>query len=542
MLVTVVEKYMKKQLNSVACVSSVYLGKNLVRNFYELGALAAIWDNDTEKVSQLRQQYPDCRFPTSYAEVLRDDSINAVAIATPAETHAAMVREALVADKDVFIEKPLCLSVPEGEKLDALARDRKRVLMVGHLLWYHPAVLKLKELLSAGELGRIQYIYSNRLNIGKIRREENILWSFAPHDISVILGLLGEMPNGVQAQGGNYLHQQIADVTVSMLSFPSGVKAHIFVSWLHPFKEQKLIVVGDRAMAVFDDVEKKDKLLLYPHSIDWKNHLPVANRAEARPIAFDPVEPVRAECLHFLECVRGRTRPRTDGEEGLRVLTVLQQCQEALGHSSRSRPLFPSEEAKAYFAHESAFVDENVEIGEGTSIWHVSHVLKGCRIGKHCKIGQNVVVGPNATIGNGVKIQNNVSVYEGVTLEDHVFCGPSVVFTNVLNPRSEIPRMKEHKPTVVRRGATLGANCTILCGITIGQYAFVGAGAVVTKHVPDFALVRGNPANITGWMCACGVKLKVKGNRAACHSCHRRYTKKQDLIQPLPGRGHNQKT
>ena len=526
----------------VAVIGSGYWGKNLVRNFHELGALAAICDSDAATRRSFQATYPACRMFGRYDETLTDETIQAVAIATPAETHAGMVRQALLAGKDVFVEKPLSLSLSEGRALTDLARERQRILMVGHLLWYHPAVLKLKEMIDGGELGRIQYIYSNRLNLGKIRREENILWSFAPHDISVILGLVGELPEAVQAQGGNYLHQQIADVTVSLLSFRSGVKAHIFVSWLHPFKEQKLIVVGDRKMAVFDDVEPKDKLLLYPHSIDWKNHLPVANKAEARPIAFDPVEPLRAECLHFLECVRARTRPRTDGEEGLRVLTVLQQCQEALGHSSRSRPLFPSEEAKPYFAHESAFVDENVEIGEGTSIWHVSHVLKGSRIGKHCKIGQNVVVGPNVTIGNSVKIQNNVSVYEGVRLEDHVFCGPSVVFTNVLNPRSEIPRMKEHKPTVVRRGATLGANCTILCGITIGQYAFVGAGAVVTKHVPDFALVRGNPANITGWMCACGVKLKVKGNRAACHSCHRRYTKKQDLIQPLPGRGHNQKT
>src|SRR5437870_9391612 len=510
---------MKKQLNSVACVGSGYWGKNLVRNFYELGALAAIWDNDTEKVSQLRQQYPDCRFPSSYAEVLSDDSINAVAIATPAETHAAMVREALLADKDVFIEKPLCLSVPEGEKLVALARDRKRVLMVGHLLWYHPVILKLKELIDSGELGRIQYIYSNRLNLGKIRREENILWSFAPHDISVILGLLGEMPELVQAQGGNYLHQRIADVTVSLLSFPSGVKAHIFVSWLHPFKEQKLIVVGDRKMAVFDDVEKKDKLLLYPHSIDWKNHIPVANKAEAQRVAYETEEPLRAECMHFLDCVRTRSQPRTDAEEGLRVLKVLQQCQDALERKAEGEPVRPVQGDQPYFSHKSAFIDEGVEIGEGTSIWHFSHVLKGSRIGKHCKIGQNVVVGPNGTIGNGVKIQNNVSVYEGVTLEDSVFCGPSMVFTNVINPRSEVPRMRELKPTLVKRGTTLGANCTILCGITIGQYAFVGAGAVVTKHVPDYALVVGSPASVTGWMCECGVKLTVKGKKAACASC-----------------------
>jgi UDP-2-acetamido-3-amino-2,3-dideoxy-glucuronate N-acetyltransferase len=237
-----------------------------------------------------------------------------------------MVREALHAGKDVFVEKPLCLSVDQGKTLVELARERGRILMVGHLLWYHPAILKLKELIDTGELGRIQYIYSNRLNLGKIRREENILWSFAPHDISVILGLLGEMPTSVLAQGGNYLHEQIADTTVTLLSFPSGVKAHIFVSWLHPFKEQKLIVVGDQKMAVFDDMEKKDKLLLYSHSIKWKSQIPVANRAEAQPVEVGTEEPLREECAHFLDSIRTRRRPRTDGEEGLRVLSVLQQC------------------------------------------------------------------------------------------------------------------------------------------------------------------------------------------------------------------------
>jgi UDP-2-acetamido-3-amino-2,3-dideoxy-glucuronate N-acetyltransferase len=358
--------------------------------------------------------------------------------------------------------------------------------------------------------------------LGKIRREENILWSFAPHDISVILGLLNEMPDSVRAQGGNYLHQQIADVTISLLSFPSGVKAHIFVSWLHPFKEQKLIVVGDRKMAVFDDMEKKDKLLLYPHSIDWKDNIPVANKADAEPVELDQGEPLRAECQHFLDCVATRTRPRTDGEEGLRVLSVLQQCQTALQQVA-PRPVSTPKRNQPYFAHESAFVDEGVEIGEGTSIWHTSHILKGSRIGKNCKIGQNVVIGPHVTVGHGVKIQNNVSVYEGVTLEDYVFCGPSMVFTNVFNPRSEIPRMNELRATLVKRGATLGANSTILCGITIGQYALVGAGTVVTKDVPAHALVVGNPGRVTGWMCVCGVKLVVRGKKASCSTCGRQY-------------------
>jgi UDP-2-acetamido-3-amino-2,3-dideoxy-glucuronate N-acetyltransferase len=397
--------------------------------------------------------------------------------------------------------------------------------MVGHLLWYHPAILKLKELIESGELGRIQYIYSNRLNLGKIRREENILWSFAPHDISVILGLLGETPHSVAAQGGNYLHEQIADITVTLLSFPSGVKAHIFVSWLHPFKEQKLIVVGDRKMAVFDDMEKKDKLLLYPHSIQWKGQIPIASRAEAQPVELETKEPLREECLHFLESVRTRCRPRTDGEEGLRVLSVLERCQTVLEDNGRRKmQAATSPSSRKFFAHDSAFIDENVEIGEGTSIWQVSHILKGSRIGKACKIGQNVVLGPNVNVGNGVKIQNNVSVYEGVTLEDSVFCGPSMVFTNVFNPRSEIPRMGELKATLVKQGATLGANCTIICGITIGRYAFVGAGAVVTKDVPDNALVFGSPAIVKGWMCECGLKLAWNNEQAIC-LCTKKYVK-----------------
>ena len=237
-------------------------------------------------------------------------------------------------------------------------------------------------------------------------------------------------------------------------------------------------------------------------------------------------EPLLAECRHFLDCVVTRERPRTDGDEGLRVLSVLQRCQEALEfNQTTGRPTMPIfEPEKGYFAHESTFVDAGVKIDRGTSIWHMSHILKGSRIGKDCKIGQNVVVGPHATIGNGVKIQNNVSVYEGVTLEDHVFCGPSMVFTNVLNPRSEIPRMGELKPTLVKKGATLGANCTIICGHTIGRYAFIGAGAVVTKDVPDFAVMVGVPGRVTGWMCECGLKLTWMRSRAKC-TCGKRFNK-----------------
>jgi UDP-2-acetamido-3-amino-2,3-dideoxy-glucuronate N-acetyltransferase len=211
---------------------------------------------------------------------------------------------------------------------------------------------------------------------------------------------------------------------------------------------------------------------------------------------------------------------------------VLQQSQAALETKKdrRASATAHPKPSRNWFAHDSAFIDEGVEIGEGTSVWHVSHVLKGSKIGKSCKIGQNVVIGPNATVGNGVKIQNNVSVYEGVTLEDHVFCGPSMVFTNVFNPRSEIPRMGELKPTLVKRGATLGANCTIVCGVTIGRYALIGAGAVVTKDVPDYALVVGSPAKVTGWVCECGLKLGWTEDRRALCSCGKLFSKTESGV------------
>lgn len=509
-----------------------YWGQNLVRNFNALGVLRSVAEADDARRADFSKRYPRVSFVDDESAVIADPAVAAVAVATPAETHARVVRQALEAGKDVFVEKPLALTEKEGQDLVILAREKGRLLMVGHLLWYHPAVLRLKELVKSGDLGKIQYIYSHRLNLGKIRREENILWSFAPHDISVILGLLGEMPNRVQSQGGNYLQEKISDVTVSLLSFPSGVKAHIFVSWLHPFKEQKLVVVGSQKMAVFDDMEKDAKLRLYPHTIDWKDQVPVANKAAAEVVPLGTGEPLLSECRHFLECVSTRTTPRTDGEEGLRVLSVLQRCQDSLSPGGKSPFPAPADVR----VHDSAFIDEDVVIGPGTQIWHVSHVLKGSRIGEKCKIGQNVVIGPSASIGNNVKIQNNVSVYEGVTLEDNVFCGPSMVFTNVINPRSEINRMKEIRPTVVKRGATLGANCTIVCGVTIGEYAFVGAGAVVTRDVPNHALVVGVPSRWVGWMCSCGEKLG-RARKGQCAVCARAFswTKKGIVFEKANG-------
>lgn len=526
---------------SVAVIGAGYWGKNLVRNFYQLGALKSICDGDPRIREDLSKTYPDVPVTDDVDGILQHADIRAVVISTPAALHFEMAEKALLSGKHVFVEKPLSLHQADGEKLVRLAKDQKRILFVGHILHYHPAVIRLKEMIGAGKIGRLQYIYSRRLSLGKIRREENILWSFAPHDISLIVSLTGEEPSYIDSVGSNFLHARIADVTVTNLRFPSGVGAHIFVSWLNPYKEQKLVIVGSSGMLVFDDTEPVEtKLVLYPHTINWQNGLPVPNKAESVPVNIQDIweEPLKAECRAFLASVETENQPFTSGEEGLRVLKILEISQKSLeqkekGNMSREKEVLSDRQSDAFFAHPTAFVDENVQIGEKTKIWHFSHILSGSIIGANCNVGQNVVIGPDAVIGARCKIQNNVSVYKGVTLEDGVFCGPSMVFTNIYNPRAEIGKMDQVRPTLVKKGATLGANCTIVCGHTIGAYAFIGAGAVVTKDVPDYALMVGNPARQIGWMCQCGEKLK---SELHCSVCNKIYIKENNGIR-LDGHG-----
>ena len=502
---------MESKIN-LALVGAGYWGKNLARVFHELGVLRYICDASEETLKKESEKYPEIKTTVSFSEIIASPEIHVVAIATPAEKHYSLVKDALLAKKHVFVEKPLAIKIEEGEKLVELAKQQGQVLFVGHILHYHTAIQTIKNMIQKGELGQLQYIYSNRLNLGKIRREENILWSFAPHDISVILSLVGEEPSEVNSNGSNILNPNIADTTLTKLKFPSGVEAHIFVSWLHPFKEQKLVIVGEGGMVVFDDTAPIDqKLVLYSHRITWKNGVPSPEMKEGTPIDLTKEwkEPLKEEGRAFIDSIHGKPA-LTDGEEGLKVLKVLRRAQISMDNKKQLT------KNKSYFIHDTSVVDENCQIGAGSKIWHFSHILKNSILGEKVNIGQNVVVGPNVNIGNNVKIQNNVSVYEGVTLKDNVFCGPSCVFTNVINPRSTIPRKKEILPTLVRENVTIGANATILCGITIGRYAFIGAGAVVTKNVADHALIYGNPASQHGWICKCGYKLDHNYYCKAC--------------------------
>lgn len=531
-------KSFNEKIPAVAVIGCGYWGKNLIRNYHGLGALQLICDKNEAVLADFKAQYAGIETCIALTDVLTCKDIAGVVISSPAETHFGIAREALLADKHVFVEKPLTLRGEEGEELIALAAERQKILMVGHLLQYHPVFMRLKEMSSSGELGRINYIYSHRLNLGKIRREENILWSFAPHDISMILSLAEEEPESVVTTGGNYLHQKIADVTTTHLEFSSGLRAHIFVSWLHPFKDQKLVVVGDRKMAVFDDTQPwKDKLLLYPHEIHWKNHMPVPTRADPERVDIPEEEPLRQECRHFLECLANGSQPITDGREGLRVLNILNTSQASLNAGGQKIDLktgagasVPNYEKPRYFVHPTAVIDEHVTIGDGTKIWHFTHILSGSKVGAKCNLGQNVMVGPEVSIGKNCKLQNNVSVYQGVTLEDGVFCGPSMVFTNIYNPRAEIRKMDQVRPTLVKKGATIGANATIVCGVILGRYCFIGAGAVVNKNVPDYAIVVGNPARQIGWTCECGERLTEDLD---CLGCGKQYEKKAGELEKI---------
>jgi len=496
-------------VNRIAVIGAGYWGSNLVRNYHQLGVLRTVCDASIEILDATRKSYPDVECTSKAEDVFSNERIQGVVIALPAEYHYEFAEKALRSGKDVFVEKPLALELEQARKLNKVALEEKRILMVGHLLRYHPAFIKLKEIIDNGELGRIQYIYSNRLSFGKIRREENALWSFAPHDISMILALCNEMPDRVTTVGHSYLHKQLADVTTTHLSFPSGISSHIFVSWLHPFKEQKLIVVGEKKMAVFEDTQAwEKKITLYAHTIKWQKGVPVPDKGNPEYIEVVAKEPLREECLHFLDCIAKRKSPITDGNEGYRVLEVLDRAQKALeqGWEEQKQPSAPADNVP-YFAHPSAFIDKPCDIGAGTKIWHCAHVMKGARIGEKCILGQNVNIGNDVHIGNNVKIQNNVSVYTGTKIEDDVFLGPSCVLTNVTNPRSQINRHSLYEETLIKRGATVGANATIVSGITIGRYAFIAAGAVVAKDVPDYALMIGVPARRAGWMSRHGVKL-----------------------------------
>ena len=313
---------MKKNIAVIGCG---HWGKNLVRNFSELGALAAVCDPNDQVAQSYSEQY---NVPNlSFAAILDNPSIEGVVLAVPAPLHAPMAMEAMNAGKHVYVEKPLAMNKAEAEAMIVSAEENAVQLMVGHLLQYHPIFMAVRELVESGELGSLSYVYSSRLSFGKVRSEEDVIWSFAPHDISMILSLAGQEPEVVTAEASSILQPNIADVATVHMEFKSALKAHISVSWLHPYKEQKLVVVGKDAMAVFDDTKPWDeKLALYRHVVDLSSDSPLLQSSDVDYIQVPSSEPLRNECSHFLDVVAGKLSPLTNGQEGLRVLNVLTEA------------------------------------------------------------------------------------------------------------------------------------------------------------------------------------------------------------------------
>jgi predicted dehydrogenase len=323
---------------TVAVVGCGRWGRQLVRNFHELGALELVCDPAPGTAALLADLAPGSRW-TSRLEDALDGAFAGVVIATPAETHFELARRALLAGKDVLVEKPMALTTEHARELIELAAAGRRILMVGHVLEYHPAIQELVALVGRGELGELLYLYSHRLSLGQVRREVSSLWSFAPHDVAVILRLLGRMPIAVRAIGGSYLQPGIADVTVTHLEFSGGTQAYIHVSWLHPFREQRLIVIGAHRMACFDDLAKT--LTVYDRRVEVSEGRLLPVQGDGLPVLFEPEEPLRRECLGFLRAIATREPPLTDGRSGVRVLEVLAAAQASLEGAGRRCTIEP---------------------------------------------------------------------------------------------------------------------------------------------------------------------------------------------------------
>jgi predicted dehydrogenase len=325
----------------VAVAGLGYWGPNLARNFASVRGAELAWCCDALESNRERfaPLFPGARFTDDLDEVLADDTVDAVALATPVPTHAPLAAKVLGAGKHCFVEKPMAQSVADAEMVVEAAREAGRTLMVGHLLEYHPGVVKLKELIDSGELGRVRYIYGNRLNLGKLRADENALWSLGAHDVSVLLRLTGEEPYEVQARGESYMHEGVEDVVFCFLRFPSGLAAHLHLSWLDPHKERRFTVVGSTRMATFDDMALEGKITIYDKGFDEATQTYgeyITRSGDIWSPRLANVEPLRTECEHFVEAVRSGTAPISDGESGLRVVRVLEGLQRSLDESRRS--------------------------------------------------------------------------------------------------------------------------------------------------------------------------------------------------------------
>lgn len=513
--------------NKIIVVGAGKWGINHIKTANSIQALVAVVDQDNNAIERARSvlQGDDIKFYSSLSRALENHVDACVVVATPPVSHFAVAQQAIQSKRHVLVEKPLCHKLSEAETLLKLAKDNQVCLMVDHLLRYSALHVRLLALIKSGFVGDVTRIKMTRMNFGTIRTQENVLWSFTPHDVSILLALCGDqVPTSVLCSGQKVVSSSIEDYVDVSLKFSNGVTAQIEASWLHPLKERRLIVYGTKGSLILNEAmpdTKAPKL----HGFKWS----AKRKSDGSAVAIEKSEqdilstssphgsvdeqihskpPLQAAIEHFLDCAASKMSPITDGEEGVRVLRVLQAATASLEKEGVKVQLTPPLPGLNVFVHPTAIVEKGAVLGPGTKVWHFSHIMPGAKLGPKCNIGQNVYIGGKAILGRNVKVQNNVSVYDGVTMDDDVFLGPSCVFTNVKNPRSHVNRRNAYLSTRIGKGATIGANATIVCGINLGSYSFIGAGAVVTKDVPAHALVYGNPARIEGWMSVSGNRLQ----------------------------------
>lgn len=468
-----------------------YWGKNLIRTFNELGDLHTICEINEILVEQYKIQYPDVNITSSFETML--ENVDKVCISVPAHLHYKFALQALNAGKHVYVEKPITLDLNEAIELEKIAKEKNLILMVGHLLHYHNIVIEIKKIIKSGKYGKIKYITSNRKSHGIYRNFENVLWSFAPHDISIALSLCDatfDDVKNIKCSGTGHITENIQDI--ANLTFDTkDIYVNINVDWNSPCKEQRLSIVCEKAIILFDDVETVNKLkIIENYVVDC-----VANKSNIiYPDIDNTTSPLYNECLHFINCCNTGDQPITPGGEGIEVLKVLMEADKKLNNKTDNN----------VFVHPTS-INDSKNIGDGTKIWHFCNVTADAIMGEKCNIGQNCYIA--GVMGNNCKVQNNVSIYKGVIAGNNVFFGPSCVLTNDINPRCEYSKNGQYMKTIIEDGVTIGANATIVCGKTIGEYAFIGAGAVVCDDVKPYSIMVGNPARKIGIMDKQGNKV-----------------------------------
>lgn len=446
---------------------------------------------------------------TTLSTALLHHSKLAVIIATPPHTHFPLAKEALQAGRYVLVEKPMCVSVEEAEELSELSEGR---LMVDHLLMHSSPHRRLLRLCKDGVIGRLRRVKMTRFNFGTVRKHENVLWSLLAHDVSLLLGLFTGAVKDVRCVGQAVVTEGVEDYVDVSVRFDDGCIGQVEGAWMHPYKERRAVVYGESGCLVLNEWFHSEKgvekggLRWYKWSATTREAgVDIEKKEMPLPEMDEETAGLHKEALrnvieHFWRCSQGLERISSDADAGLGVVRVLSAATQSLKSNGIATQVArrPCTADNGAYIHPSATVDSGAMVGAGCKVWHYSHLMGTCTVGSNVSIGQNVFIGASVRIGSGCKIQNNVSVYGGVTVEEEVFLGPHCAFTNVKRPRAFTKGVLEG--TVVRRGATVGANATVVCGVTLGEYCLVGAGSVVTRDVERFAVVVGNPARRVGWV------------------------------------------